>query len=386
MSILVLVVGLILFIVLIITHELGHFWVARRNGVVAEEFGIFFPPRLYKRTTKKGWLFSINLLPLGGFVKLKGEHDTDSGPGSFGAASTWAKSKIMVAGVLMNLVTALVLFTILAWIGIPQFIPGQFDVKGASHISNQEVLVTRVESNSPASSIGIKSDNQIVAIGQPGHVETINNTDQLSRATKDNAGKTVEVVYKSNGNEHNTTVRLQSQAVVKSSKGSKGYLGVEIAPLTMKQFSWWGGPVEAVGLTTQVIKLTFVGLGHALSGLGKIIVGLVTGNAQVRQQGQKTASSQVAGPVGIFMILKDGSVLGYQYMLFIIAIVALTLAIMNILPIPALDGGRLWMMLISRAIGIPISASVEEVVNAIGMFFLLALVTLITIVDVHRFL
>ena len=142
MSILVLVVGVVLFIALIIVHELGHFLVARRSGVVAEEFGIFFPPRLYKRKTKKGWIFSINLLPLGGFVKLKGEHDDDSEPGSFGAASTWAKSKIMAAGVAMNLIAGLVLLMVLAWIGMPQLIPNQFDVSHASHISRQEVLVT----------------------------------------------------------------------------------------------------------------------------------------------------------------------------------------------------------------------------------------------------
>ncbi len=389
MSVLILIVGILLFIVLIITHELGHFLVARRNGVVPEEFGIFFPPRLYKRKTKEGWVFSINLLPLGGFVKLKGEHDTDIGEGSFGAATTWVKTKIMVAGVFMNFITAVFLLTILAWIGLPQLIPGQFDVKSASHISKQEVLVTYVEPHSPASSIGIKPENQIVAIGLPGHLETIKDTAQLFNATKADAGKTVRIVYKANGNSLTKEVKLQTAAVVKASQSTKhpkGYLGVSPAPLVMKQFSWWGGPVEAIGLTGQVIKLTFVGLGHALYGLGKIIVGFVSGNSHVREQGQKTASSQVTGPVGIFVILKDGSVLGYQYMLFIIAIVALTLAIMNILPIPALDGGRLWMMLISRGIGMPISAAIEETINAIGMFVLLALIALVTMVDVHRFL
>src|SRR5580658_2207961 len=99
MSVLILIAGVLLFIALIIVNELGHFLVAERNGVVAEEFGIFFPPRVFKRKTKKGWIFSINLLPLGGFVKLKGEHDSDMEPGSFGASTTWVKTKIMAAGV-----------------------------------------------------------------------------------------------------------------------------------------------------------------------------------------------------------------------------------------------------------------------------------------------
>src|SRR5438270_8164863 len=107
MGILLFVVGIVLFIGLVVVHEWGHFIVARRNGVEVEEFGIFFPPRLYKRKTKAGWTFSINALPLGGFVKLKGEHDSDTEPDSFGAATSWAKTKIMAAGVVMNLITAL---------------------------------------------------------------------------------------------------------------------------------------------------------------------------------------------------------------------------------------------------------------------------------------
>src|SRR3978361_1073867 len=103
MAILLFIVGIILFILLVVVHEFGHFIMARRGGVEVEEFGIFFPPRLYKHKTKGGWNFTINLLPLGGFVKLKGEHDTDTEPGSFGAASLRVKSKIMAAGVVINL-------------------------------------------------------------------------------------------------------------------------------------------------------------------------------------------------------------------------------------------------------------------------------------------
>src|SRR5665213_1106258 len=137
MSILLLVVGIILFIGLVVVHEYGHFIVARRNGVEVEEFGIFFPPRLYKRRTKGGWLFTINAIPLGGFVRLKGEHDSDTKPGTFGAASLWVKSKIMAAGVAMNLLTALVMLTILAVIGMPKLIPNQFTVNRDTRLLSQ---------------------------------------------------------------------------------------------------------------------------------------------------------------------------------------------------------------------------------------------------------
>jgi len=389
MSILILIVGVMLFIGLVIVHELGHFLVARRNGVEAEEFGIFFPPKLYKRKMRGGWDFSINLLPLGGFVKLKGEHDSDTEPGSFGAASIWAKSKIMAAGVFMNLITGILLLMVIAWIGLPQLIPNQFSVNSGSHISNKEVLVTSVQPDSPASRIGLKPENQIVAIGLPGHLKTVSGLMQLVNLTPHYAGKLTEVVYKNNGNEYHKVVRLQSQAVVAASlktDNPKGYLGITLTSLTLRRYNIWAGPVEAVGLTWQIIKLTFIGLGHALVGLGKLIAGLVTANKVARQHGQTAAVSQVAGPVGIFVILKDGSVLGYQYMLFIIAVISLTLAIMNILPIPALDGGRLWLMLITRALGLPLKASTEEIINATGMILLLVLIALITVADVHRFL
>src|SRR6202050_4706847 len=102
MSTILIFVGLILFVGLVVFHEFGHFIMARRGGVEVEEFGLGFPPKLFKKRTKGGWLFTINLLPLGGFVKLKGEHDTDTEPGSFGAASLWAKTKIMAGGAFFN--------------------------------------------------------------------------------------------------------------------------------------------------------------------------------------------------------------------------------------------------------------------------------------------
>lgn len=388
MSILILVAGVVLFIGLIIVHELGHFLVARRNGVVAEEFGIFFPPRLYKRKMRGGWTFSLNLLPLGGFVKLKGEHDTDRAPGSYGAASLWAKSKIMSAGVMMNLVTGFLLLIIIAWIGLPQLIPNQFNLNSASHVSRREVLVTSVEPHSAASSIGLSTENEIVAIGLPGRTKSVNTIQDLRLLTDKYAGMRVEVIYKNNGVERLKYAVLQSRAVVAASlktNNPKGYLGVTLTGLTLKRYSWWAAPFEAAGLTWQVIKLTFIGLGHALAGLGHIIAGLITANKMARQHGQALASSQVSGPIGIFVILKDGSALGYQYMLFIIAIISLTLAIMNILPIPALDGGRLWLTLISRAVGKPLTTAVEEMVTAVGVFILLSIIALVTFADIHRF-
>ncbi|HVW23664.1 MAG TPA: M50 family metallopeptidase [Candidatus Saccharimonadales bacterium] len=388
MSILLLIVGIILFIGLVVVHEWGHFAAARRGGVEAEEFGIFFPPRLYKRKTKAGWIFSINLLPLGGFVKLKGEHDSDQTRGSFGAANLWVKTQIMAAGVVMNLLVALVMLTILAIIGLPQLVPNQFTVKSDTQLADQKVLVAYVEPGSPAAKGGLQPEDELTDIARPGYSPVaLVNSKKLPAITKSFAGEEVTVYYVRAGHQHQFNTRFRTEKVVQASlktNNPKGYLGIEPTQLTLQR-STWSAPIVAAGLSAQVTALTFQGLGHALAGLGSAIAGIVTNNHQARENGQANASSQVAGPVGIAVILKDGSLLGYQYMLFIIAIISLTLAIMNILPIPALDGGRLWLILITRGFKKPLSARAEEIINASGFILLIGLVILITIVDVQRF-
>ncbi len=389
MSVLLLIVGVVLFIGLVVVHEFGHFIVARRGGVEVEEFGIFFPPRLFKRKTKAGWTFSINALPLGGFVKLKGEHDTDIEPGSYGAANVWTKTKIMAAGVVMNLIAGLVLLTVLAFVGIPKLIPNQFTVKSDTQLVSRRTLVSYVLPGSPAAHAGLQPEDEITDISLPGYSPvSVMNADKLPGITKSFAGKTVNIYYARGGQDHETRATLLSTKTVAASKKTnnpKGYLGIIPTQLTLQR-STWSAPIVAVGLSAQVTALTFQGLGHAVAGLGSLIAGAVSGNTAARQHGQTEASSQVAGPVGIFVIMKNGSLLGYQFMLFIIAIISLTLAIMNILPIPALDGGRLWITLISRGLRRPLSAAREEAINAAGFVLLIALVIMITIVDVHRFL
>ena len=360
---------------------------ARRGGVEVEEFGIFFPPRLYKRRMKGGWNFTINLLPLGGFVKMKGEHDTDTEPGSFGAATLSAKTKIMAAGVVMNLIVAFILLTMLALIGMPKLLPNQYTIKTDTKISKQQTLISYIEPNSPAARAGLHVQDNLTAIGLPGHQLTkVVNSYTLPNITQKYAGDLVEVVYTRNGHQHTTDAQLitkQAKLASEKTNDPKGYLGIEPVDFTLQR-STWSAPIVAVGFSVQATVLTFQGLGHALGGLGSTIAGLVTNNTVARQHGQTTASSQVSGPVGIFFLLKDGSILGWQFMIFIIAVISLTLAIMNILPIPALDGGRLWITLVARGLKRPLSPQREEAVNAAGFAVLMVLVVLVTIVDLKR--
>ena len=387
MGITLLIIGLILFILLVVVHELGHFWVARRGGVEAEEFGIFFPPRVFKKRMKGGkygpYDFSINLLPLGGFVKLKGEHDSDTEPGSYGAANTRTKLRIMLAGVFMNLVTALALFTVLAWVGMPKLIDNQFTIKSDTKQVHSQLLIGYVEPGSPAAKAGLQVRDRLMTVGG----QKVTTEQDLPKLTKQFAGKPAKVTYVRGGETRSTTATFLTTEAVNASKKTdnpKGYLGVVPREFGLQR-STWSAPIVAVGLSAQLTGLTFQGLGHALQGVGGIIAGFFTGNHEARSNAQTEASSQVSGPVGIFVILRDGSILGYQFMLMIIALISLTLAIMNVLPIPALDGGRVFVTLLSRALKKEISPRAEEAIYGAGFAALMLLIVLITVVDVKRF-
>ena len=366
MSVLLLVLGILLFIGLVVLHEFGHFWAARRNGVEAEEFGIGFPPRAWKRKTKDGFIFSINWLPIGGFVKLKGESDSATAPGSFGAASFKVKAKIMLAGVGMNLLAAFVIFTALAWIGMPQLIDKQFTVESDTKVSHREVLVGYVEPGSPADKAGLRTRDELLGFAEKdGRNVPITEAAQLPAITKEHAGQQLKISYERDGQARTTTAQLRTKEQAKDG----GYLGVSPAEFTMTRATW-SAPLQALGLMGQFTAMTFQGIGTALGALF--------------QGDTAKASEQVSGPVGIVSVLHSGSLLGYQFVLLIIGVISLSLAIMNVLPIPALDGGRFYVMLLSRIFGRRLSQDMEERIVGASFVFLLVLIVLITIVDVKR--
>lgn len=374
MSIPLIILGFILFVGLVVLHELGHFLVARRNGVEVEEFGIGFPPRAKVVAKKKGTVYTLNWLPLGGFVKLKGEHDADTEKGTFGAATLWAKVKIMLAGVVVNALTAFVMLTILAAVGIPKILDNQFTVQSDTKVVQREVLTAFVEPGSPADKAGIKERDEIAAIGEPnGPKDFITNADQLPDLTKKYAGREAEIILRSGSDARQVTALLRTTEEVEASKNTdepKGYLGI-IPSEYIVQRSTWSSPVVALGFMKQITEATFKGLGSALAGLF--------------QGDTEKASSQVSGIVGIGYIIGKGSALGLQFILLIIAIISLTLAIMNVLPIPALDGGRLFVTLLFRAIKKPLTQRKEEWIHGTGFVLLMLLFIVITWVDINRF-
>lgn len=380
------VLGIVLFVLLIVLHEYGHFLVAKRNGVDVEEFGVGFPPKLYGRKLGKGIFegyYTINLLPLGGFVRLKGESDADKEKGSFGSKSTKVKLRIMLAGVAVNLVAALVFFTVVAWVGMPQIIPNQFTVASDTKTIRSDVFAGYVDTDSPASAAGIQSGDLIVSIDN----QPITTDDDLRAATSSNAGETVAIVYESHNEQKTTQATLLTEQEVADSKNTdtpKGYLGVVPREYILTQ-STWSAPIVAVGLSAQLTGLTLNALGDALYNLFAAFFSVITGNTEEAKQEAAKAGENVSGPVGIFAILQQGADLGYQFILFVVAVLSLTLAIMNFLPIPALDGGRAFVMLLFRALKKPLTPDLEARIHGTGFALLMILFVVITVVDVRRF-
>lgn len=370
---LLLIVGLILFVALVVVHEYGHYIAARRNGVEVEEFGIGFPPRAKVLAKRHKTVFSLNWLPLGGFVKLKGENDASSEPGSYGASSLSTKVKIMTAGVIMNLITAFVLLTVSALLGMPKVLDNQFAVNSDIKRTQNKVYIGYVEPDSPASQAGLAVRDQIISFTNSGSTIDLKSAEELPKLTEKLAGETVQITVKRDGEVKHAFASLRTVDEVTRSdeeQNPKGHLG--IAPLEYSlQRSTWSAPVVAAGLIKQFTIETF-------KGLGSIVSGLASGNT-------KKATEQVSGPIGIYVILKDGSTLGYEFVLFVIAVISLTLAIMNILPIPALDGGRLFVTLLFRGIKKPLNKELEDKIHGTGFALLMLLIVMITIVDIDRF-
>jgi regulator of sigma E protease len=370
------IVGIIVLVFLVVVHELGHAIVAKRNGVVVEEFGIGFPPRAWAKKLKNGVLFTLNWLPLGGFVKLQGEHDSASKKGDYGAASFWQKTRILLAGVLINWVVAALLLTVLAWTGLPKILPNQFSVAGDTKVVTKPIEITVVTKDSPADKAGLKTGDQIRRFDG----RAIDSSADLSDATKANRGKTVEIIYTRSGVEHNTKATLLSES-------DKGYLGVGSLQREQIQASW-SAPVVGVVTTAQFTAVTFQGLGNLLADFVQGVVLQLSPNPDTRATANahlEKAGSSVAGPIGILgTIFPAAEQAGLTQLVLLTAIISLTLAVMNALPIPALDGGRWFTMAVFRILKKPLTKEREESIQTVGFMVLMVLIIVVTIADVGK--
>jgi regulator of sigma E protease len=357
-SIVTVVLFLAILGVLVVIHELGHFVTARLAGVRVLEFGLGFPPRAKVLRSKGETLYTLNWLPIGGFVKLEGEDGTDTtDPRSF-AAQTWIKKMvILLAGVAMNVLLAFVIFAGIAWLASPLM-----------GIRFFEVLP-----NSPAETAGLKPGDAIVAVDGERYQFITGPT--VLDGLRSRAGQTVVLtVDHADRTRSELTATLRDQAAIDAGQGA---LGISRERIEWEAYFDGATTTNALPDAVAIGAQQTVGALHLiLDGLGKL-VGSVAANP--------TAPPPVAGPVGIATQIGDvfwnaGPILT----LYVAGILSANLALVNILPFPPLDGGRMLMITLKRLFGRRISLRAEQLTYVVGMVFLFAFILWVTGYDIIR--
>lgn len=368
---------LIILSVLVFVHEAGHFFVARRNGMRVHEFGFGFPPRaggFVKLKDSGKWIFvwgatkrrfkntiySINWIPLGGFVRIKGEDGSGAKESdSFAAKSTWARLKVLAAGVTMNFVLAWVLFSVIAFVGFPREVePGQTDLSKAS------VQILNVSNDSPAKTMGLQLGDTIVGFSEGEVLIPAKSVEGTRAYILEHKGQQIEMVVK----RAKKILTLSGTPRAEFDPG-QGALGISMAQVETVNVPLWQAPWEGlkqVGILIWLILASLFGL----------LVSLFSGSG---------VAGDVSGPIGIAYMTKQVSDLGFLYLLQFMAILSVNLGVLNILPIPALDGGRIFFVLIEMIKGSPVSQKAEQWIHSIGFMALLLLMLVVTVYDFGRF-
>ncbi len=427
------VIGLFVLMFLIVAHEFGHFLMSRKNGVTVKEFGIGFPPRAkawrrikgkWVKYPKSEWkngsevlkavgndktektktksekvkpeplILSLNWLPIGGFCQMDGESASDTRKGTFGAASYWSKTKILFGGVAMNWLISILILTILAWVGMPTFLDGQFTIKSDEHIERLGyITVENVAKDSPAEAAGFQIGDKII---EQNH-ESVYYAYEVANRDIFSGGESVEYkIERKETTQSNcikapcntqTTIVEKTLTATLNQSDSEYLLGVTMSSGGSTTKYTWSAPIIGIGTTAQLTKETFVGL-------GKMLWNLVTGAARqisldssTREQGREQiseASSGVTGIVGILGTIFPAFVGSFSDIAFLAALISVSLACMNVLPIPALDGGRWLLITIYKLRKKPLKKEKEEEIVAKAFVVLLALMVIVTILDITR--
>ncbi|HEX8682570.1 MAG TPA: RIP metalloprotease RseP [Ardenticatenaceae bacterium] len=343
----ILILGLLVFV-----HELGHFVVAKRAGIRVEEFGFGYPPRMFTLFKRDETIYTINWLPLGGFVRMVGENGEEANdPHSFASKSKLARAAVLVAGSAMNLLLPIIIFTVIAMTGVPDGEPtGRVQVMG-------------VEPNSPAQEAGLQAGDEVLYVAS----QRIMSVGQLQQLVQQFEGREVTVDVEREGEMLSFTMtprRLGEQPQV--------MIGVSIIDeRAMVRYN----PIRALSLGIQQTVTLF---GLMLQGFADLIGGLFTGGVE---------ANSLAGPVGIMQatgeVARTGSI---SNLLNFAAFLSINLAIINLMPFPALDGGRLLFIIVEALRGKRISPEREGLVHLLGMLLLLALMAFISVIDIQRLL
>jgi len=343
----VLVMGIVVFV-----HELGHLIAAKRNGIIVDEFGLGYPPRLVKLFERGGTVYSINAIPFGGFARMRGEDDPTD-PGSLAAASRWARFITLVAGPLMNFLLAAVLFAVLSMF------------QGMPDVNKPGALVNALVSGAPAEQAGMLVNDRIVAADGV----LISDITDLQSYTSAHLGQPIKytLVRTDDGTGAEQTLEITITPRV-DPPPNEGALGIQIGTAMRPTHVWeaaWNG-VRSVG---QIIYMTFA-----------IPANLI-------REGRPIGEAGFMGPVGIAattgQFVRYGlSIASLEPILYFIAVVSAALGLTNLLPIPALDGGRLLFLAVEVIRGRRIEPAREGMVHLIGFGLLLLLVGFLTVREV----
>jgi regulator of sigma E protease len=363
--------------VLIFVHELGHYLVAIRNGIKAEEFGFGFPPRIFgavkdektgkykfvlggKHIESKNTIFSFNWIPLGGFVRIKGENGDSKSTDSFASKSAWIRVKVLAAGVTMNFILAWFLLAVVFNQGAPQAIGDDDKVKDA------RVQISQVVKGSPAEMAGISIGDEVEKICNidKSNCKNISRVEELKSFIDGQKGQET-IFFVNRGGEN---LALSGVPRINPPEG-EGAIGVQLTRTAIISYPWY----EALGKGLMtVFDLTWL----IVTTLGGLLVKLFTG---------AKSSIDVAGPIGIAFMTKQVAALGWVYLLQFTAILSINLAIINAFPFPALDGGRIMFILIEKIKGSPVSQKFEQIMHTAGFSLLILLMVVVTFHDFIQF-
>jgi len=361
MMILTIIVFILILGILIFAHELGHFISAKKAGVRVDEFGFGFPPRIF--AVKKGeTTYSLNLFPVGGFVKIFGEEMEEKRSTSkraFYNKPAWERAIILFAGVFMNFLLAAIFISVVHGLGVPSFVE-----KGEeTNYRNIQIQIVEVVKDSPAGKTGLKIGDSITNLSFRGETARINEVEDVQSFIASHIGE--EIIFDiKRGDE-----TLQKIIVPRANPPQgEGATGIAMAKTGLISYPWYTAIVKGFGAAAKLI-VTMITMFYLL------IKNLIL---------KGTMIGEVAGPVGIYSLTSQFVKLGLVYVLQFAAILSINLAIINVLPFPALDGGRLLFLLIEKIKGKPIKFKTEKLVNTIGFAILIGLMIIITLKDIIK--
>jgi len=349
MDILIFVIALS---VLVLVHELGHFFAAKITGVRVEEFGLGLPPKIISKK-KWGTVWSLNWLPIGGFCKLFGEDvnekDAIKNKDSFVTKNPWQKGLIVLGGVLMNLVLAVVIFaTVYTILGVPK--------------ETDKVKIIGVAKNSPAEVAGLKEEDWIKSVGG---VE-IKKASELTAEIEKYKGKEINLLIDRQGQAQVLPVQVREKA-----PEGEGLMGLVISNTEMQKIKWYEF-YKGIGAGFKEAYFWGKIIG---GGVYQMIAGLFTGNVP----------KDVTGPIGMYKATSSiRNSQGFLAMVHFFGVVSVNLAVVNVLPFPALDGGRIVFVVYELLTKKRANEKFEMIVNNVGMMILLGLILLVTVGDISR--